>query len=408
MNLILKNIHIISQDLDEITNIQIEDGLIVDISKDIQGEGIDLKGKIVTPGFVEMHCHLREPGFEYKETIETGIESAINGGYTAICPMANTNPVVDDADTLEYTILKAQVTNPNIGFYPVCAVTKGLKGEELTDLKELKNAGAIAFSDDGKPLENLKLLKEALLTGELIMSHAEDSSLLTDPLSEAVCIARELEVLRGIQKEGGGRIHFAHLSTKRALELIRNAKKEGLNVTCETAPHYFTFTSEDATKDGRFKMNPPLRTQKDLEAVIEALKDGTIDCIATDHAPHSIEEKLKAFAEAPFGVVGFETALGASLKLVQDNHLTMQQLVEKLSTNPAEILNLKDQGQIKIGQTANLTIIDPDLEYTVKAEEFKSKCKISPFNGMTLKGKSIAVIANGKLIETGVAYANNR
>lgn len=403
MNLILKNARIISQSLDEVSNMQIEDGIIVDISKDIQGEGIDLKGKIITPGFVEMHCHLREPGFEYKETIETGIESAIYGGYTAICPMANTNPVVDDVDTLEFTILKAKDTNPNMGFYPVCAVTKGLKGEELVGLKELKNAGAIAFSDDGKPLENLKLLKEALLTGELIMSHAEDSKLLTDPLSEAVCIARELEVLKDV----GGRIHFAHISTKRALELIREAKKEGLNITCETAPHYFTFTSEDATKDGRFKMNPPLRTQEDLNAVIKALKDGTIDCIATDHAPHSIEEKLKAFAEAPFGIVGFETALGASLKLVQDNHLTMQQLVEKLSTNPAKILNLKDQGQIKIGQIANLTIIDPDLEYTVKSEEFKSKCKISPFNGMMLKGKSIAVIANGELIETGVKNADN-
>lgn len=403
MNLILKNVHLISSDLDEITNIQIEDGFIVDISKDIQGEGLDLTGKIVTPGLVEMHCHLREPGFEYKETIETGIESAINGGYTAICPMANTNPVIDDADTLEYTILKAQLANPNIGFHPVCAVTKGLKGEELTDLKALKNAGAIAFSDDGKPLENLKLLKEALLTGELIISHAEDSSLLTEPLSEAVCIARELEVL----KEVGGRIHFAHLSTKRAFELVREAKKEGLNVTCETAPHYFTFTSEDATRDGRFKMNPPLRTKEDLEAVIEALKDGTIDCIATDHAPHSIEEKLKAFAEALFGIVGFETALGASLRLVLDKHLTMQQLVEKLSINPVKILNLKGQGQIKIGQIANLTIIDPDLEWTVRAEEFKSKCKISPFNGMTLKGKSIAVIANGELIETGVKDADN-
>lgn len=404
MNLILKNIHLISQDLDEITNIQIEDGIIVDISKDIQGEGLDLIEKIITPGLVEMHCHLREPGYEYKETIKTGIESAINGGYTAICPMANTNPVVDDADTLEYTILKAQLANPNIGYYPVCAITKGLDGKELANIKELKNAGAIAFSDDGKPLENLKLLKEALSTGELIISHAEDSSLLTDPLSEAVCIARELEVLREI----GGRIHFAHISTRRALELIRDAKKEGLNVTCETAPHYFTFTSENITKDGRFKMNPPLRTKEDLEAVIEALKDGTIDCIATDHAPHSIEEKLKAFAEAPFGIVGFETALGASLKLVQDNHLTMQQLVEKLSTNPAKILNLKGQGQIKIGQIANLTIIDPDLEYIVKAEEFKSKCKISPFNGMTLKGKAIAIIANGELIEPGAENADNK
>lgn len=375
--MILKNARIISpsDNIDGVFDIKIENGVIAEIAKNIQGEGEDYSGKIITPGFVEMHCHLREPGFEYKETIETGIESALAGGYTAICPMANTNPVVDSVETLKYTIEKAQ----GIGFHPVCAVTKGLKGAELTDFAALKQAGAIAFSDDGKPLENMELFKEALLSGELIISHPEE---------EAEAVERELEVLRGV----GGRLHFAHISTKRAIELIRKAKKEGLNVTCETAPHYFTFTNEDETADGRFKMNPPLRTQKDLEAVIEGLKDGTIDCIATDHAPHSLEEKTKPFAQAPFGIVGFETALGASLKLVEQGHLTINQLIEKLSSNPAKILNLKEQGQIKTGNKANLAIIDIDRTYKVQAKDFKSKCKISPFEGMEFKGKVIKVI----------------
>lgn len=397
-NGVIKNAQVISpaNNLNEILDINIEDGIIIDIAKNIDGEGIDYSGKIITPGLIDMHCHLREPGFEYKETIETGIQSALNGGFTAICPMANTNPVVDNVETLKYTLEKAD----NVGLlsiYPVCAITKGLKGEELTDFESLKSAGAIAFSDDGKPLENLDLFKEALKTGELIISHAEDSKLLTDPLSEAVCVARELEVLKTVSN---GRLHFAHISTKRALELIREAKNEGLNVTCETAPHYFTFTKNDETLDGSktgiSKMNPPLRTQEDLEAVIKGLQDGTIDCIATDHAPHSLEEKTKPFVDAPFGIVGFETALGASLRLVNDGYLTMSQLIEKLSVNPAKILNLKEYGNIKIGQLANLTIIDTDIIYTVRADEFKSKCKITPFEGMELKGKAIGAIVNGK------------
>jgi len=227
--MILKGARILSpsDDLDDVFDIKIEDGIIVEIAKNIQGEGMDYSGKIITPGFVEMHCHLREPGFEYKETIETGIQSALAGGYTAICPMANTNPVVDNVETLKYVIDKAK----GIGFYPVCAITKGLKGEELTDFTALKKAGAIAFSDDGKPLENMKLFKEALLTGELIISHAEDSNLLTDTLSEAVAVARELEILNGV----GGRLHFAHISTKRAIELIRQAKKDGLIQNADSA-----------------------------------------------------------------------------------------------------------------------------------------------------------------------------
>lgn len=387
--MIIRNAELISptDKLNDVFDINIQDGIIIDIAKNIEWNGdksLDFSGKIITPGFVEMHCHLREPGFEYKETIETGTLAAQNGGYVAVCPMANTNPVNDNLETLKYIIDKAaQIAKCKV--FPICAVTKGLNSEELTDIKALKQAGAIAFSDDGKPFSNLELFKEALKTGELIISHAED---------EALEVEEELKAL----KEVGGRLHFAHISTKKSIDLIRNAKQDGLNVTCETAPHYFTFTNENVTKDGQFKMNPPLRSKEDLKAVIEGLQDETIDCIATDHAPHSFEEKQKPFEEAPFGIIGFETALGASLKLVENGFLTMDQLVEKLSTTPAKILGLKDFGHIKIGQKANLAIIMPDCKYIVDKKEFKSKCKNSPFEGMELKGISIATILDGKII----------
>lgn len=384
--MILKGARVISpaDNLDKVLDIKIENGIIVEIAENIQGEGVDFQGKIITPGFIDMHCHLREPGFEYKETIESGSLSAQNGGFVVICPMANTNPVVDNLETLNFVLDKAaQIGKTKV--LPICAVTKGLKGEELVDFKALKQAGAIAFSDDGKPVENLGLFEQALKSGELIISHPEP---------EAQAVERELEIYKKI----GGRLHFAHISTKEALDLIRNAKREGLKITCETAPHYFTFTKENETKDGRFKMNPPLADKEDLKAVIEGLKDGTIDCIATDHAPHSLEEKRKPFEESPFGIVGFETALGAGLKLVQDGHLTINQLIEKMSVNPARILGLKDFGHIKVGKKANLTVIMPDCKYTVRNSEFKTKCKISPFEGMELKGISIATVLNGEII----------
>jgi len=396
--MILKNARVISpaNGIDDILDIKIQNELVVEMSKNIVGDGIDFSGMIITPGLVDLHCHLREPGFEHKETIKTGIESALNGGFTGICPMANTKPVVDNVEILNYTLQKAL----GIGFYPICAITKGLNGEELTDFETLKSAGAIAFSDDGKPLENMVLLKKALLSNELIISHAEDSKLLEDPLSEAVAVARELEILRAV----GGKLHFAHISTKRAIELIRQAKRDGLKVTCETAPHYFSFTKNDETENGKFKMNPPLRTKEDFKAVIKGLKDGTIDCIATDHAPHSLEEKNKPFAEAPFGIVGFETALGATFtNLVEKGHLDINQAIEKLSVNPAKILGLKGQGQIEIGQKANLTVINPNITYKVNAKDFKTKCKISPFEGVVFKFKAVAVVVNGEIKEIGAS-----
>ncbi len=395
--MILKGARVISpsDNLDDVLDIEIENGIIKKIAQKIEGDDIiDCSGNIITPAFVEMHCHLREPGFEYKETIESGVEAAIAGGFSAICPMANTNPINDDAETLKFIQDKAALIG-KIEICPISAVTKNFEGKELTDIKGLKKQGAIAFSDDGKPVENLKLLKEALLTGELIISHAEDSTLLTEAVSEAVSVARELEILRAV----GGRLHFAHISTKRAIELIRQAKADGLNVTCETAPHYFWFTKENVTADGRFKMNPPLRTKEDAKALIEALKDGTIDCIATDHAPHSIEEKTKPFSESPFGIVGLETALGATLKLVETGDLSLNQVIEKLSTNPAKILGLKNQGNIKEKNVANLAILNLDRTYKVKAEDFKSKCKITPFEGKKFMGKVVGLVAKGKMIK---------
>jgi dihydroorotase len=396
--MILKNAKIISpkDDLNGIFDISIDNGVITQISPTIDADGIDLTGKVIISGMIEMHCHLRTPGFEYKEDIESGIASALAGGYVAICPMANTNPVVDNIDTLDEIYARAK----GIGLFQICAITKGLKGQELVDFEALYGHGAIAFSDDGRPLENMDLYEKALKTGHLIISHAEDS----ETLSEELAVERELNLLR----KSCARLHFAHISTKKSIDLIRKAKEQGLNVTCETAPHYFTFNCFDVTQDGRFKMNPPLRTKEDVAAIIEGLKDGTIDCIATDHAPHSLDEKTRSFDEAPFGIVGFETALGASMSLVHTGVLSMLQLVEKLSLNPAEILGLCDYGCVKVGTKANLTIIDPDFEWVVDEKSFRSKCKISPFNNMPLKGKAIASLVGGEFLNLEEQYANNR
>ncbi len=423
--MLLKNARIINPEtnLDKISDIRTEEDKIKEVGENLQPEGeevIDLTGKTVTPGLVDMHCHLREPGFNAKETIKTGILAAINGGYTAICPMANTNPVVDNPSTLIYVINRAKEVS-DIGFYPICAVTKGLGNEKIVNVSELLDNGAIAFSDDGRPIENMRLLREALKYinshNAIIISHSEDSTLAfggcinegkvseklglkgIPSLTESLAIARELETVRSID----GRYHFAHVSTKRSVELIRRAKQEGLNVTAETAPHYFSLTQDDIKDyDAKYKVNPPLRTNEDKEAIIEGLKDGTIDVIATDHAPHTVQEKLMPIQNAPMGIAGFETSLGLTLtNLVHTGKLTLIEAIEKLSYAPSCILNLSNQGKIEPGAQANLTVMDLNEEWTVKASEFKSKCRISPFDGMKLKGKVKMTIIKGKIYNIG-------
>lgn len=387
--MILKNAFILEEN--KIVDIKIENGIISQIEDVIEGDGIDLTGKIVTRGLIDMHCHLREPGFEYKEDIKSGIKSAINGGYCAICPMPNTNPTTDNIETLTYVL--SQKGNYNL--FPICAVTNGLTSDELTNIKELKNNGAIAFSNDGKPVANQNSLAKALQTGELIISHAEILELNGTAESEYKAVEKELETLR----KTAGKYHFAHISTKESIELIRNAKKEGLNVTCETAPHYFALTQTESNKNNTiFKVNPPLRTEEDRLAVIEGLKDGTIDVIATDHAPHSEAEKSNSYKEAPMGMAGLETSLALALTYLK-NSLPLAEILKKFTTTPAKILGINDFGEIKVGKNANLTIIDIDRQWIVRGKNFKSKCKFTPFEGMSLQGRAIATIINGELYE---------
>lgn len=424
--MLLKNAKVVNPktNYEGFSDIRIEDGYIKEIAANIipasNEEIIDLSNKIIIPGLVDIHCHLREPGFNAKETIKTGIASAINGGYTAICPMANTNPQVDNSTTLMYTIIKAKEVS-EIGFHPICAVTKGLANEKMVNVSELLSNGAIAFSDDGKPVENMHLLKEALKYvnshNATIISHSEDSSLANGGvinegkvatrlglkgipnITESLAVARELEVVRAVN----GKYHFAHISTKRSIELIRQAKKDGLNVTAETAPHYFSLTEDDIVDyDAKYKVNPPLRTKEDLEAVIEGLQDGTLDVIATDHAPHTVHEKQLPIQNAPMGLAGFETALGITLTyLVHSGKLSLIDAIKKLTYAPASVLNIPNQGSIEVGKEANLTVIDLNEEWIVDASKFKSKCRISPFDGYKLKGKQKMTIIKGKIINIG-------
>lgn len=387
--MILKNAFIPNKN--DTFDVKIENGVIVDIAKNIDGDGINLEGKILSRGLIDMHCHLREPGYEYKETIETGLESAIRGGYCAVCPMANTNPVCDTPEVLKFVLSKAGGYN----LLPICAVTENLDGNKLSPIKELKSCGAIAFSNDGKPISNQQVLEEALKTNELIISHAEIKELNGTPESEYKAVEQEIETFRKV----GGKYHFAHISTKESVKLIRQAKKEGLNLTCETAPHYISLTKSDKNEnDSVFKVNPPLREEADRIAVIEGLKDGTIDVIATDHAPHSKDEKSKPYNQAPMGIVGFETALSVALTYLRDK-LTIEEILKKFTVNPSKILGISDFGEIKIGNRANMTVIDPDLEWVVKGESFKSKCRFTPFENMKLKGKPVMTIVNGVIYE---------
>lgn len=408
---------------DESLDMLIVDGRIEKIGKNLSADKsfqtIELANKIIAPGFIDMHVHLREPGFEHKETIETGCASAAAGGFTAVCCMPNTNPAIDDESVARYVHEKGKgVCEGIVDVYPIAAATKGRKGEELAPMAELAQAGAVGFTDDGSPIASAEIMRRALeyssMYGIPVIQHAEESSMTHNgcmnegatstrlgmpgipPVAEELMIARDILLLGYVPK---ARYHVAHISTAGAVEYVRRAKKEKLSVTTEVTPHHFALTDEVVTSfDTNTKMNPPLRTREDVEAMKEGLRDGTIDVIATDHAPHTIDEKEVEYTQAPFGIVGLETAIGLSItELVEKKILSLSQLIEKFSTNPRRILSLPPI-KIQEGQAANLTLIDPSVVWTVDIQSFKSKSKNSPFNGYKLKGRAIGIINNGKVL----------
>ena len=420
MRLVIKSGYVIdpSQSLDGIFDVLVEDGIIkaIDTNIDTQGaEVIHAQGKIVTPGLIDVHVHLREPGFEYKETIHTGVKAAVAGGFTAVCCMANTNPVNDNQEVTRY-ILKRATECGLARVYPIGAVSKQLKGEELACIGELKEAGVVALSDDGNPIVNSGFLRRALEYAKYfnlpIISHAEDRSLAPAGvmnegkistllgLPGIPAISEEIMVFRDIKlaELTNWHIHIAHVSTAGSIELIRRAKEKKIKVTAETCPHYFTLTEEAAKEfNPNTKVSPPLRTAADVEAIKQALKEGIIDIIATDHAPHQFLEKEVPFEQAPSGIIGLESALPISLKLVEEGMLTWSQLVTKMSYAPAKVFNLPG-GSLKPGNLADITIIDPNLSYKIDVTQFYSKGRNCPFNGWEVKGKAIITIIGGNIV----------
>ncbi|MGN0621288.1 MAG: dihydroorotase [Porcipelethomonas sp.] len=415
-SILIKNIRAVDAGMDKVCDILVKDGVINKIDSHISEKSdkiIDGSGFTAIPGLFDMHVHFRDPGYTYKEDILSGCASALAGGFTGVACMPNTNPVIDNAETVNYIYEKSR--NTGVDVYPVGSVTVGLKGEELSDYKLLKKAGIIAVSDDGRPVENSGMLKRGMIAadeeGLLTISHCEDLKIINggkinkgkiseildvpgmDRLSEDSITGREIVT----SQKTGCRIHIAHVSTKGSVDLIRKAKAEGVRVTCETCPHYFMLTDESLlTRDADYRMNPPLREEADRLAIIEGICDGTIDCIVTDHAPHSQEEKSD-FLSAPNGVVGLETSFAAVLTgLYHTGRISLERIVELMALNPRKILGLPYYG-LKEGRTADITIVDTECEWVVKPENFRSKGRNSAFKGMTLDGKPVAVISKGVL-----------
>ena len=407
--------------LDQVSDVLISKGVIeaVQPAGTIETAGPDVEvldgnGLWLTPGLIDMHVHFREPGQEHKETILTGSRAAAAGGFTAVVTMPNTEPVNDDPAITALMLDKAAEAGL-VRLYPVAAISKGIKGEQLCEFGELKAAGAIGVSDDGRPVMNGQLMRRALEYAAafnlLVISHCEDLHLAEGGAmneganatrmglggipnaSESVMVMRDI----ALAQLTGARVHIAHVSTRESVAAIRKAKEEGVPVTAETAPHYFTLT--DAAVDGyntNAKMNPPLRSEQDRQAIRQGLADGTLDVIATDHAPHSVLEKEVEFDLAANGIVGLETSLPLGLKLVEEGVLSIEALIEKMAAGPARILGL--ECGVRVGMTADLTLIDPAEEYVVNAGDFKSKSRNTPFEGMQLKGRAVMTIVGGKVV----------
>ena len=404
---------------DEICDLLVENGIITKCDKNIEGsfdEVINADGLLVMPGLIDLHVHLREPGFEYKETIETGSKAAAKGGYTSICAMPNTKPAVDSVETVKYIKEKAKEVSPN-NVLIVGAVTKEQAGKELSDIRGMKQEGICAISEDGKSVMNSGIYREAMkLAKELnipVMAHCEDINMVCGGALNMGKKAEELGV-KGISnavedviaardiliaKETGARLHLCHCSTVDSERMVREAKEEGLLVTAEVCPHHFTLCEDDITaNDANYKMNPPVRSKKDLEALRAGLKNDVFDVISTDHAPHSAEEKSRSIDKAPFGIVGSETAVALTMtELVHTGIINYMQMAAKMSYNPAKVLGI-DKGTLNVGAIADITIIDPEKEYTVNTEDFVSKGKNTPFNGYKAKGMVVRTIVSGKTV----------
>ena len=424
MNLIIKNGTIVdpSQDIHEVGNVYIKDESIEKIvlkEDEVSGDAadvIDAAGKYVFPGFIDLHVHFRDPGLTYKEDIVTGSEAAAAGGVTTVCCMPNTKPVVDSVETLK-DILDRAAELP-IRLEQLSAITIGENNEELVDIAAMKEAGAIAFSEDGKSVMDSVLfekgLKEIAKSGLVCMSHCEEKNLVQGGVIN-YGVASEKYNVKGIKNdvedviaardifmaaEEGARLHLCHCSTRGTVELMKMAKNMGLNVTAEVCPHHFVLSDSDITSvDGNFKMNPPLRSKEDVKALVEGLKSGVMDCISTDHAPHSAEEKSHGF-DSPFGIVGLETSAALTYNyLVLKEDMPVDQMVRLMSYNPAKVIGLdKERGTLRSGAKADIVIFDPKKEWVVDTSKFRSKGKNTPFNGYELTGKCVTTICRGKVV----------
>jgi dihydroorotase len=435
VSLLISGVRIIDpgQGIDQLGDLLVDEGKILRIGTTVtlgerpeRGEpklkNLDASGLVLCPGFLDLHCHLREPGFEDKETIATGTKAAAIGGFAAVCCMANTEPPLDTPETVSWVKEKAS-REGTVAVFPIGCITKGRKGEELTDMAGLAEAGVVAFSDDGDPVASSQLMRGAMERsrdlGLLIIDHCEDRGLSDNgvinegktsaklSLAAIPAAAEEVAVVRDLilAKLTGTRLHIAHVSTKGSVELIRRAKEEGIPVTAEVTPHHLTLTEERIERkppgksfDVNAKVNPPLRTREDVHALIKGLKDGVIDAIATDHAPHTLADKDCGLELAAFGISGFETAFGCIMSLVHNGELSLTQLISKLTCEPTRVIGKTDElGTLKIGAPANITILDPNCEWVVNSRDFASKGKNTPYDGYKFHGKVMATITNGKI-----------
>ena len=399
----------------------IEDGRVVGLVE--RGEKypedahvLDATGLIVAPGFIDLHTHLREPGQEYKETVATGASAAVAGGWTSICAMPNTDPVNDNPAVTRFIVDQGRKANlANV--FPIGAVTKGSNGTELAEMGEMKNAGIVAVSDDGRPVPTSSMMRRAMEYARgfdlTVVDHCQDKSLsaggvmhegrwsLILGLRGIPAAAEEVDAVRDciLARLSRAKVHLAHVSTRGALEAVRQAKNKGLNVTCEVTPHHWTLTDEAvAGYDTNMKMNPPLRSREHVDSILEAMKDGTIDAIATDHAPHHADEKGLEFDEAPFGITGLETAVGLAFDLVHAGLIDLERVVQMCSANPARIFGLADRGTLKAGAHADITLLDPQLEWVFDVNRSRSKSRNSPFHGRSMCGAAVATIVGGRLV----------